>query len=272
MPEAEKVHLTKEKATLLATLYSRALDYCSEDPILGDKFAYDLVQKIDFDYNIFKLDNVDKLTLVLRSKYLDQWTREFLAANPASTVLHLGCGLDSRVFRIDPPATVRWYDVDYPEVIELQRRLYPDRHDYYMIGTSVTNYNWLGQIPTDRPVLVVAEGLVMYLSEKDGIELLKCMTDRFSSGQIIFDSLSRLAIRLSKLTPNTGVMGAFMSWGIDDPLELERSIPRLKLVNEIYFMDLPEYKRLPVLERSIWHMVGHITFMKSWIRLLRYKF
>jgi hypothetical protein len=33
-----------------------------------------------------------------------------LRANPVATVLHLGCGLDSRVFRIDPPPTVRWFD------------------------------------------------------------------------------------------------------------------------------------------------------------------
>jgi hypothetical protein len=31
------------------------------------------------------------------------WTREFLAACPTANVLHLGC---SRVYRIDPPATV----------------------------------------------------------------------------------------------------------------------------------------------------------------------
>lgn len=270
--ETEKVQLTKEKATLLATLYSRSLDYRSKDPILGDKLAYDVMQKIDYDYNKFKLDNADKLILVLRAKCLDQWTREFLAANPASTVLHLGCGLDSRVFRIDPPATVRWYDVDYPEVIELRRRLYPERHDYYMIGTSVTDQHWLDEIPVDRPVLVVAEGLVMYLSEKDGIELFKRITGRFSCGQIIFDAFSRLAIRLSKLKSTVGVIGEFLNWGIDNPLELERSIPQLKLVTEIYITDMPEYKRLPLVERNIWHMMSHIAFIKRMIRLMRYKF
>jgi hypothetical protein len=33
--------------------------------------------------------------------------------------LNLGCDLDARVHRIDPPATVDWYDVDFPAVIEL---------------------------------------------------------------------------------------------------------------------------------------------------------
>jgi O-methyltransferase involved in polyketide biosynthesis len=29
-------------------------------------------------------------------------------------VLHLACGLDTRVHRLDPPSSVRWFDVDYP--------------------------------------------------------------------------------------------------------------------------------------------------------------
>ena len=44
-----------------------------------------------------------------------------LADHPDATVLHVGCGMDSRVFRVDPPATVQWFDVDYPDVIELRR-------------------------------------------------------------------------------------------------------------------------------------------------------
>lgn len=270
--ETQKVHLTKEKETLLATLYGRALDYRSKDPILGDKFANDVIQKIDHDYSRFRLDKTDLLTVALRAKHLDEWTREFLASNPVSTVLHLGCGLDSRVFRINPPATVRWYDVDYPEVIELRRRLYPERPDYIMIGSSVTDQHWLDEIPVDRPVLIVAEGLVMYLSENDGIELFKCITGHFTTGQFIFDAFSRLAVRLGKLDPTIRTIGVSVDWGIDDPRELEKSIPRLKLITEFFYTDIPEYNRLPLVELYIWRIIGHIAFMKRIMRLLRYNF
>jgi hypothetical protein len=37
--EAEKVHLTKEKETYLATLYGKAMDTAVENPILGARFA-----------------------------------------------------------------------------------------------------------------------------------------------------------------------------------------------------------------------------------------
>jgi O-methyltransferase involved in polyketide biosynthesis len=46
-------------------------------------------------------------------------------ASPDAVVLHLACGLDSRVLRIDPGPTVAWFDLDQEPVIDLRRRLYP---------------------------------------------------------------------------------------------------------------------------------------------------
>jgi O-methyltransferase involved in polyketide biosynthesis len=66
--------------------------------------------------------------------------------------------LDSRVFRLDPNAPVRWFDVDYPEVIEVRRRLYPQRAGYRMIGSSVTDPGFLDGVPRNRPAMIVAEG------------------------------------------------------------------------------------------------------------------
>ena len=97
--ETEKVHLTKEKETYLATLYGKALDSRSKNPILGDYFADEVVRHIDYDFEKLKIPKGASITLPMRAKHLDQWTREFLNANPVSTVLHLGCGLDSRVFQ-----------------------------------------------------------------------------------------------------------------------------------------------------------------------------
>lgn len=273
----EKVHLTKEKETYLVTLYGKALDSRSKNPILGDKFADEVVRRIDFDFKKLKVPKGAEITLPMRAKHLDQWTREFIAANPVSTVLHLGCGLDSRVFRIDPPATARWYDVDYPEVIELRRRLYPERHDYTMIGSSVTDLRWLDEIPADRPVLVVAEGLVQYLPEKEGVALFNRITKKFPGGEFIFDVYSRLTVRLMTLLSTVREAHVSLPWGINDPQELEKQVPRLKLVTDISFLFMPELvERLSQsqsrAQRIIYRIMGHIKFMRRSILHLRYRF
>src|SRR6266536_103927 len=215
--EAKKIRLTKEKETYLATLYGKALDAAVEHPILSDRFAADAVARIDYDFTELKLPNGGEITLPLRAWHFDQWTRAFLAANPASTVLHLGCGLDTRVYRIDPGPKVRWYDVDFPDVIALREQLYPEREGYWRIASSVTDLAWLNAIPGDTPVLVVAEGLVMYLHEQDGTALFRRITEQFPSGQIAFDGYSGAMVRLvSRLA---AVRGAKLElvWGADNP-------------------------------------------------------
>jgi O-methyltransferase involved in polyketide biosynthesis len=280
----ENVHLTKEKETYLATLYGKALDSRVENPILGDTFADEVVRRIDFDFEKLKLPSGGAITLPTRAKHLDSWTREFLDSHPQSTVLHLGCGLDSRVFRIDPPATVRWYDVDLPDVIELRRRLYPARHDYEMIPSSVTDPHWLARIPAERPVLVVAEGLVQYLSEQDAVALFNRITEHFLCGQIIFDAYSRLTVRLINLAvrlnallskPTTAGTRMFLPFGIDDPREIEKKVPRLRLITSVPFLTMPELVALLVhsrLQRMVYRALEHFAWYRRSIQHLRYEF
>lgn len=54
-----------------------------------------------------------------------------------------------------------WYDIDYPEVIDVRGKLFPERENYRMIGSSVTAPEWLEQVPADLPTLIVSEGLTM---------------------------------------------------------------------------------------------------------------
>lgn len=102
----DKVRLTKEQEPYLMTFYGKVMDARVENSILGDTFADQAARRIDFDFTKLWLPEGAAITLPMRAKHLDGWVREFLAAHPESTVLHLGCGLDSRVFRIDPPASV----------------------------------------------------------------------------------------------------------------------------------------------------------------------
>jgi len=273
--DAEKVRLTKEHDTYLLTLYGKALDNRAKNPILGDWFADEVVRKIDYDFGELRIVRGTDTSVPVRAKHLDGWTREFIAANPVSTVLHLGCGLDSRIFRIDPPATVRWYDVDYPEVIELRRRLYPERHDYVMIGSSITEHGWLDEIPADRPVLVVAEGVLQYLSEQEGIALFGWITERFSGGQIIFDAYSRLMVRLVSQLFVLKRAGTSLRWGIGDPLKLEELVPRLELDTEVPFITLPEMvERQPQsrVRRAIHGIASRFRYYRRMVQHLRYRF
>jgi O-methyltransferase involved in polyketide biosynthesis len=149
--------------TNLVTLYLRAYESRSRRPVLGDHAAAEAVDRIDYDFKRIhrtSLPATNQYLVTLRAKQLDDWCADYLRRQPDAVVLHLGCGLDGRAVRRTPPSSVLWFDLDQPGVIELRRRLYEDTEQYRMIGSSVTDPGWLDQIPTGRPTLVVAEGLL----------------------------------------------------------------------------------------------------------------
>ena len=119
-----------------STLYLKALDADFERPVLGDRYAKEAVGRLDYDWREIGISGRWAPIVTVRTAQYDIWARQFLAVHEHSTVVHLGCGLDSRVFRLDPGPDVEWYDVDYPAVIALREKIYPTRPEYHLIATS----------------------------------------------------------------------------------------------------------------------------------------
>lgn len=268
----DKIQLTEEKETMLATLYGRALDARSAAPVLGDRSAVRLVEAIDYDFARMRVDAGRAATVAARARQLDRWTEQFLTRYPAATVLHLGAGLDARADRVRPGPDVRWYDVDHPDVIALRHRLYPETAGRHTVGVSLAGTDWLDAVPADRPTLVVAEGLTMYLTAEQGIDLFGAVVDRFGRGQLVFDAFSRLGIRLQRLNRQVQAAGATLHWGIDDPDELVRAIPRLRCLDELGAFDAPDIARLPGRYRTMARLARHLPPLRRMARYLRYEY
>ena len=227
--------------TNLVTVYLRAHESHSQRTILGDHAAAEAVDRIDYDFKRIhrtSLPASNQYLVALRAKQLDDWSSDFLAGHPDAVVAHLGCGLDGRAFRIAHRRDV-WFDIDQPGVIELRRRLYPDSPDtdhYRMIGSSVTDPQWLEQIPTGHPTLVVAEGLLMFLWETDVRQLIERLTARSDSGEMLFDTLPPIAPRMSKLFTK-----GITKWGIRDARDMEKWNPRSQIPRaDVRAVGLPE--------------------------------
>lgn len=268
----EKITLTGAKETLLIPLYCRAMDSRSAAPILNDTAAADVLTRIDYDFGKLAISERAQFLGTVRAKQIDQMVRDFLAKHPTATVLHLACGLDSRVYRIDPPATVRWIDLDYPDVIALRERLYPPRENYTMIGASVDDDHWLATVPADRPTLLLAEGLTMYLSEESVQRLFERLLNHFPNGELIFDAYNAQGANMSRKEPTIQATGANIQWSIDDPKTLEQAHPRLKYVKKWSFIEAPAIKTLPLGQRLLYGLIGSIPSMQHAHRVLHYSF
>jgi O-methyltransferase involved in polyketide biosynthesis len=254
--------------TNLVTLYLRAYESRSRRPILGDHIAAEAVDRIDYDFKRIhrtSLPASNQYLVALRAKQLDDWCAAFLARHPDAVVLHLGCGLDGRGFRLAPPPSVLWFDLDQPAVIELRRRLYDDTDSYRMIGSSVTDPQWLDHIPTGRPTLVVAEGLLMYLQESEVRQLLERLTDRFDSGELLFDTLSALAPRLSKVLTR-----GIITWGIRDARDIETWNPRVRFLEQTSM--LAGYRQIESTPVRLIYWLSYATLARGYDMLNRFEF
>lgn len=124
MSETTNQNLSGVAETLLMTLYIQAMESQRPDALIKDEKAVELVTRMGYDFDRvrqIKMDEEDKVTVILRNLEFDRYARDFLARRLEAVVVHIGCGLDSRFERVDN-GWGEWYDLDLPEVIALRRK------------------------------------------------------------------------------------------------------------------------------------------------------
>lgn len=104
----------------------------------------------------------------------------------ATTVLNLAAGLDARPYRLDLPATLRWLHVDLPEMVEYFRSSMTaetPRCELEFIAADMRDpdakralFERVAAMP--GPVLVITEGLLLYLEAGQVTELARDLHDR----------------------------------------------------------------------------------------------
>jgi O-methyltransferase involved in polyketide biosynthesis len=260
-------------------LSGRAIQSQWKNPVLRDPWAEEAMRHIDYDlskqltgvasWSMWK--DIGPTIIATRAATFDLLTTRFLTDHPDATVLHVGCGMDSRVFRIDPPAGVQWFDVDYPDVIDLRRQLFPERDAaYHMIGAPLDDLRWLDEVPRDRPGLFIAEGVLHYVSETEVKALLNAVVAHFPSGQMIFDICNSLILK--RAGANVGGTGATYKWGLDDPQEIKRLEPKLELIKEFKPSELVAFDRFPFWMRAMFRAMEVSPALRRTERTLVYRY
>jgi O-methyltransferase involved in polyketide biosynthesis len=187
----------------------------------------------------------------LRARKYDSYTRSFIKEYPDGLVVSLGCGFDTRYWRVsDKPWN--YVEIDLPEVIELKRDILSNNVDYEMIGISVLNMDWIGQIAARQKekVLILAEGLFMYLPERDMIQLFKKLASDFSQSQLVFEIVHkkytkgfRKKIVESKIRKRSGTeAGSSYRYGIKDAKEIELYSGKIGVLEEWSYFEDPDIR------------------------------
>lgn len=249
-----KIQLKNEMETLIIPLYGKAK--MSEMEVFKDPYAEAAIEKLDYDYSRLKIQEKTQVMLAMRAAIIDVFARDFISENPNCLILHLGCGLDARFMRLGLHVE-KWYDLDFPEVIDIKKQLYPETRHYKYISSSVTELGWVDSVEAhENEVLVIAEGLFMYLCESEIKALFETLKSKFGSYTIIFDAYSKLTAKSSKNHPSLRKTGATVKWGVDAPREIEGCIKSAKHMKTLYLTDKNVIKMLPGKYRAIFMLAG----------------
>lgn len=272
---SQQLDLTPVQETLLLTLYARAQDSKAPTPILGDTLAAAVADRIteDTGYDFAKLKVKPSLiaSTALRAKNLDDVIRQFVTTHPDAVVVDLGCGLDTRMARCAPPAGVDWYDVDFPEVMDLRRRYLPDRA--HQVATDITAAGWSQVLPDDRPTMIVAEGVLPFLPGGSFQNVIRRLTTRLQAGELALNGYTRFAAWAMKYEPSIKALGIDAAHGFDDPREPEHWDAGLTLVEEQLLTRAPEVAAFPPPVRALTRLVARSTAMsRQGARILHYRF
>jgi O-methyltransferase involved in polyketide biosynthesis len=249
----QTVDLDGVAETLMITLYARVVESQRPEPILVDAKAVEIAAQVDYEFSKYAAGWASQLGCVIRVKEIDQLAQAFMSQHPNALVVNLGAGLCTRFFRIDN-GSVHWYEVDFPEVMGLKQCLIPQGDRYHYISSSILDFSWIDQIPfsPQQPLLILMEGVSMYLSEVGNRALLRKMSDRLAPAQMILDVLGRQA-KDSKSTRKHDTVSqtnASFKWGTDHPQEIEQWAGNIRVAEQIFY--LPQFANYPDRLKPFW--------------------
>ena len=253
--------------TLYIPLYGKA--YVSKKGLfIDDKKAEEIWEAEGFSLKGKSKSKWLAYYMGVRSAVFDEWLKGQMADTPDAVVLHVGCGMDSRIIRVGTESH-KWYDVDFSEVIQERKRYYEETDIYKMIAGDARDCAWLAAVPEKKSAIVVMEGISMYLSADEMRNLADKLCTHFESVALLVDAYSSFAAKMSKRRNPINDVGVSVVYGIDEPRAYQTE--KLAFVKEHTMIPDKYADELKGFERFIFAKLYAGGFSKKLYRLFEYK-
>ena len=225
---SEKIALSGVPETMLQTVYARARETQTRGAIRDEK-AVELVRRLDYDFHHAEADTAMRSGVVARTIVLDRLTEAYLRAHPDAVVVNIACGLDARCYRMTGYA--RWCNLDLPETMAVRARLLPENGVITQLACSAMDA-WGGQIEEhNAPVLIIIEGLTMYLSQGDVQRIFAVIAGRFPTATVLAETMNPMVVRRFKEKSIEGSQARF-TWGVRGGRALAALLPGFRFAGE----------------------------------------
>jgi methyltransferase (TIGR00027 family) len=207
----------------------RMRDAESPEPICGDRFAKLFMNEHGMEiFNRFGGQRGPTLSNVARARYIDDLLRERLAAHPALQVVLIGCGFDSRAFRLQGGS---WFELDEPQLIAYKDERLPAAKAPNPLRRIAIDFereslrDRLRPLAANASTVFVIEGVTMYVTADSLRATLAVLKSHFPGHQVIVDLMTQAFINTYGRTIKRiiGELGAEMIPGQVPALPFEQS-------------------------------------------------
>lgn len=252
--------------TLYILLYGKAC-VSKKNIIIRDKKAEEIWEQEGFELKGKSKSKWLAYYMAMRSAIYDEWVRQEIKNSPQVIVLHIGCGMDSRIERV-AAKDIQWYDIDFPDVIAERRKYYAESDYYHMLPMDMRKAEWKKHIEANQDAIIVIEGVSMYFAPDELIGLLSDLAGHFKSVKILMDCYTEKAANVSKYKNPINDVGVTVVYGYDDPEELakksglvfekEYDMAPQKYMDELHGMERIVFKNLFAgkIANSMYRMYG----------------
>lgn len=238
--------------TLYIPLYGKSF-VSQKGIILSDKKAEQIWAEEGFPLKGKSRSKWLAYFLAMRAAVFDRWLKEEMTNNPTAVILHIGCGMDSRVERVGTNGHL-WYDIDFWDVIVLRKKHFSENQHYKMMPGDARNPEWLNDIPFFNHAVIVLEGISMYLKREELREFMCSAGQHFQSVSLLMDCYTEKGATATKYKNPINDVGVTEAYGIDDPKILESNtdfsfvrehdMTPAEMINELHGMERFIFKRL----------------------------
>lgn len=252
--------------TLYIPLYGKAL-VSKKGLFLDDKKAEEILDAEGFALKGKSKSKWLAYYMGVRAAVFDSWVKKKIEDMPTAAIVHIGCGLDSRVERVGAK-DVKWFDLDFPEVIEERKRYFTESDNYKMLPCDAVECDWIEEIGADS-LIVVMEGVSMYIPEEDLRRMFAKIAERFDKVSLLMDCYSTFAAKMSKYRNPINDVGVSLVYGIDEPERL--SVENLEFLAEREMTPAEYINELSSMEKKIFGKLYAGNFAKKLYRLYEYR-
>lgn len=251
----EKITLTGVSETMLQTVFARAQETQKQRHKIVDEKAVELVSHLDYDFSLARKDKIMSSGVIARTLVLDWMVKQYLQNHSGAVVVNLACGLDTRCYRMQGYS--HWYNLDLPEVMALRKKLLPEEGVITQISASAMDIHWANCIVTDgKPVLVILEGLSMYLTEADIKQIFAIIATYFQDVTVFIETMLPFTVKMVKEKSIEGSHAKF-TWGVKDGKTLASLLPNFEFMEEHSLVEGME------VIMPIYRVIGKIPFVRN---------